>query len=622
MLTNFRSIMNLVVCLMFSCLAANAAACGEGLNHAVTRDDVLVIANLNSQSSCEVAEYYADKRGIDPNNIASVYVSPQYFIDKVEIDLLRDQIIHKMQDLIRRQDPNFVPVVCSNAASMYYCQASIDQLLANTRIRYLVMSRGVPTRARMVDQDASLSNEPTTVDSVLRRTLANFYDTDFFYLKSKPLPRKASFGNGSGQRLVNPKQDFEFAIGRLDGLTADKAKELVDRAIAAEENGVYGRLITHSSNGGTIPFIPSGNGFYNGGNDTFRYQFGIFNEQPLYCTDYTSTSPNFYLKNSQSSISGKVPGICKVGLFKSAAIPIDTEMPPGHFAGRMPIAHDSLVYFGTLDGQSTGQIGNARVPGYGAHDALLNWRKDSACTATLCRNISDITARAECQESSTDAFKEINTDCVGVADGFIGYNHQSWPVSYFQVTPTGWISSETGDARIKFGSVIDTDGVTDNYSILFSDADSVEAPTCYSGPSQIDSLPNAACVNSGAQVDIRQNIKFPQPKEIPVGQSSQELKLSFYVKHTLPQAETLSLLLRVQQANGSYTYYYPLQMLANLPAGDHSGQWQYVEVPLHIDRAKHDSSWDGKYSALYLALYSDSFSQGSTRYQFVGQWRF
>ncbi len=77
-----------------------------------------------------------------------------------------------------------------------------------------------------------------------------------------------------------------------------------------------------------------------------------------------------------------------------------------------PQVVDALGYQGWLDGQAS----------VGSFNALLNWRKDDQCTVTLCDNAAD---PAACRATSTDIFGEINTACVGVADGFMGYNHQS-----------------------------------------------------------------------------------------------------------------------------------------------------------------------------------------------------
>jgi len=85
---------------------------------------------------------------------------------------------------------------------------------------------------------------------------------------------------------------------------------------------------------------------------------------------------------------------------------------------------DALGYQGWLDGQVAA----------GNFSALLNWRKDGQCSVILCADAADPQA---CRLVSSDPFHEINTDCVGVAEGFVGYNHQPWPVSYRAVWPTG-----------------------------------------------------------------------------------------------------------------------------------------------------------------------------------------
>jgi uncharacterized protein (TIGR03790 family) len=111
----------------------------------LARDDVLIIVNDNSIDSPLVGAHYAQQRGIDPANIVHVNVPNSYFISWNDFRRLRDQLIHFMQ-LNTLDDPALTPVVCTDGEPPFYCPAAMDQLRAHTRIRYLVTTRGVPTR--------------------------------------------------------------------------------------------------------------------------------------------------------------------------------------------------------------------------------------------------------------------------------------------------------------------------------------------------------------------------------------------------------------------------------------------------------------------------------------------
>ena len=166
------------------------------------RDDVLIIVNDNSQDSPLLGAYYAQQRGIDPANIAHVRVPDSYFIDWNEFRLLRDQLIDFMQRHTLR-DPDLSPVVCAEGEPPYYCTASTEQLRAQSRIRYLVTTRGVPTRVVVKGSTLYAPNAPTSVDNYLKYWLINYFDTDTWLNFSE---REKAFGDGRGMRTVQSGQ--------------------------------------------------------------------------------------------------------------------------------------------------------------------------------------------------------------------------------------------------------------------------------------------------------------------------------------------------------------------------------------------------------------------------------
>ncbi len=140
------------ICLLMASLPAHAL-----------RDDVLIIVNDNSLDSPQVGAYYAQQRDINPANIVHIKVPASYFISWDEFKRLRDQLIRFMQ-LNTMDDPLLTPVECTDGDPPYYCQASMDQLRAHTRIRYLVTTRGVPTRMTVEGSTLSSPTAPTSVD--------------------------------------------------------------------------------------------------------------------------------------------------------------------------------------------------------------------------------------------------------------------------------------------------------------------------------------------------------------------------------------------------------------------------------------------------------------------------
>ncbi len=418
------------------------------------RDDVLIVVNDNSIDSPQVGAYYARQRDIDPANIVHVRVPDSYFISWDEFRSLRDQIIHFMQQNTL-DDPALMPVVCTDGEPPHYCPAAMEQLRAHTRIRYLVTTRGVPTRMMVDGSTLTAAGAPTSVDNYLKYWLVNYFTGDVAFPFTE---RERAFGDGRGMRTVIPAQDRELIIGRIDGLDLERAMALVDRAQQAERDGLYGKLYSSTKFTRWLdlstnqPIYPD-----------WHYQLGVFGETRPECVDY--------LNDAATLPEGKAPGHCVVRLNEG----MDTLLnpAPGTPASRAPLANDALVYQGWVDGQAA----------VGSFAGLLNWRRNDQCSSTLCRDSAD---PAACRAASTDVFQEIDTDCVGVAEGFVGYNHQSYPLSYLTLWPTGWYQttsntswadSGSGDVfALGFPEVRNDIGSDDSHSLWFRNTDQVPAP--------------------------------------------------------------------------------------------------------------------------------------------------
>lgn len=154
------------------------------------------------------------------------------------------------------------------------------------------------------------------------------------------------------------------------------------------------------------------------------------------------------------------------GEWKEATLHADcyNEPMPGTPGSRQPRVDDAAVYFGHLDGQTA----------EGGFNTLLNWRKNATCTSTLCSTASD---PAACRAASSDPYREIDTRCVGVASGFLGYNFQSYPVANLGSWPTGWEPTTTNENEVPR---IDTVGADASGSAWFDKTDETAGANCYS----------------------------------------------------------------------------------------------------------------------------------------------
>ena len=516
------------------------------------RDDVLIIVNDNSSDSKKVGEYYASQRNISFNNIVHVRIRNSYFISWDEFRDLRDQVIHFMQQNTL-DDPGLSPVTCAEGDPPYYCPESTTQLRQHTKIRYLVTTRGVPTRMVVDGSTLNSPDSPTSIDNYLRYWLINYFAEDVPFNFTQ---RGIAFGDGRGMRGVIPAQDRELIVGRIDGLTLGAAEGLVDRAIAAEAQGIYGklygstgfwRLQDHSTG---LPIYPD-----------WRYALGLFSEPDRLCVDN--------LDYSASSPEGKTPESCK------AQISTTEDRPPGTAGSRQPAVTDALVYMGWLDGSKTSN----------SFDTLLNWRKDTTCTVTLCDQAAD---PAACRAASTDIFQEINTQCAGVSDGFMGYNHQSFPVSYFTIWPTGWEpDTNSGDLnQLAFSEVRTNKGHDDSFSLWFMNSDEIEQPRCYESADY--SIPPGVECRDEHIVKLAQSVMVT-PEAINVGNPPQ-YRISFWYKAKLITSPTsLRVALTVEDTSGGGApVEYGFQPVGTVALEE--TDWTHAEAIIQFDPQSHLTS--------------------------------
>lgn len=491
------------------------------------RTDVLVVVNDNSIDSPQIGQYYAQRRDIDPANVVHVRVPDQYYISWNDFQSLRDQILRfgicpSVEAAVR-------PAACADASLPIYTADTVAGLTAATPIRYIVTTRGVPTRMKV--DNSVYGSESTSVDNYLKYWLASFISSELSknapYGTKEPFTfdfknRAQSFGDGRGMRLVDPVQDGEFIIGRIDGVDLNAARALVERAQDAESNGWYGKLYgsTYGNKdygGSSLWFDYATNrSVYGDANSGWRYAFGLFDESRPECSNYQGAS--HYFAFAQADPNGKSPAYCQAQFNKGDP----NEIIPGVSSARQPTPVDALAYFGSLDGHTV----------EGGFGTLQNWRKDDTCSVTLCSNAAD---PAACRAASIDPYKELNTDCVGVASGFIGYNLQSFPVSIFGNWPTAWepLSVDWNDVPV----VSDSGGVDDNYSAWFSQPDQVASPNCYIYSNGVLGTSQQPC-NAARKIGLLQNVatSSPDPDNPPT------YHLSFYMQGVaIPSATNIAL---------------------------------------------------------------------------------
>lgn len=506
---------------------AHAQTCDDSaLNDAVPpaagapRGDVMVIVNDNSPASCAVALAYARSRGLGSFNLVHVRTPTNYSIDWKQFRLLRDQILHSMQQKLLQSNPGVTLASCTGtdinpdpngapyAAPYYYCQDSVQQLNQMLGVRYVVTTMGVPSQLSVNINDKFQTQNPaghfllpTSLDNHLRFQLARYYPArivtytsvidssttilqydqrsadlqkgiDTGYLDNTAEGGKAEF------RKIDPAQEGRLAVGRIDGITVEAAKQMIIRTQLAEGFGVSGKFYQSST---PAPW---------NSNFLAKWPLGVFDVRGAPCANINDT--DFYLNVA----SAKTPVDCLVQYTRPVS-----GVGLALSSSKQPQPDSALLYEGMLDGQPS-------VPG--TFTGILNWRRQPgpACPNNgkpLCSDPALSPAQqTSCRNQSMDAMKEINTQCVGVNRGFVGFNLQSYPMANFSVWPTGWELNSSADNLNSpaFPRVRDDDGVGAATHSLWVGNDivsnyTVSQPVCYQGALIDDAAHTVDCVTAG-----------------------------------------------------------------------------------------------------------------------------
>ena len=201
----------LITSIAFGALA-QCAALGQG-------ESVAVLFNSKLPESRAVAEHYAKLRGIPANHLIGLPLSDGHTISRREFTVKLEQPL--AAELARRN--------------------LLDGKTAS--IRYLVLCWGVPIR---VDKDDALNEDGRSqAPSSLRRNEASV-DSELAMLPQlAQAPKRFGIVTNPVFREADAKQispaNGVLMVVRLDGPSARLAKLLVERAIAAEKDGLWGR---------------------------------------------------------------------------------------------------------------------------------------------------------------------------------------------------------------------------------------------------------------------------------------------------------------------------------------------------------------------------------------------
>lgn len=190
--------------------------------------EVVVVYNRAMKDSKAVADYYALKRQIPKEQVFGLELPTNEAISRAEFqETLQKPLLKKLED----------------QGLFTFTKEGDKQRLTAAKIRYLVMCYGVPVR---ILKDPSI-NEPEAekLRTELRRNEASV-DSELAWLPryyDKPLlsgPMVNSLYGSTNATELTPTRGLVI-VARLDGPSAAIAQGLVDKAMSAETNGLWGR---------------------------------------------------------------------------------------------------------------------------------------------------------------------------------------------------------------------------------------------------------------------------------------------------------------------------------------------------------------------------------------------
>ena len=197
---------------------------------------VIVIYNGRAPESRPVADYYAKRRGVPKAQVFG-------FDLPLSESMRRDQFINDLQNPLLGKLEKGNLFTFGPDPKLTNGAPSDSRVVVGAKIRYAVLCYGVPTKitrdTALIEPDAAklrpeLQRNEASVDS----QLACLPLAGQKLLWAGPLLNRL-FGV-TNSALLSPANGI-LLVTRLDGPTADIARALVDKAIDAETNGLWGR---------------------------------------------------------------------------------------------------------------------------------------------------------------------------------------------------------------------------------------------------------------------------------------------------------------------------------------------------------------------------------------------
>jgi uncharacterized protein (TIGR03790 family) len=232
---------SLTTAVWIAAIALTAAAHAEPSLHDPRAEgpQAVVVYNSRSPESRDLANHYAAQRGVPANQVFGFDLPTEETISRRDFnERLRKPLLHALEAgnllSIQRDTP---PTRRSGRSE------EPNQKVVHATIRYLTLCYGVPLR--ILPEPGLTDAAQSKLPEALRRNEAAV-DSELAWLPASlqqfpvtgPIPNPV-YGQ-SDPAFLHPTNGV-LLVGRLDGPTVQIARGLVDKAMAAETNGLWGR---------------------------------------------------------------------------------------------------------------------------------------------------------------------------------------------------------------------------------------------------------------------------------------------------------------------------------------------------------------------------------------------
>lgn len=202
-------------------------------------EEVVVIYNkAGGADSIFVAQHYGMMRNVPDRQLIGLSLPRKETMTRAEFDRqLREPLV---RELVERELVQFHGEIVPAQEGR---PGRVVKRVLDARIRYLVLCYGVPLRIARDDNLASPGQE--NLPQQMQRNEAAV-DSELAYLAQieggLPVagPNRNPQHGATDASLLHPRHGV-FMVARLDGPTADIATRLVDKAVQAERDGLWGR---------------------------------------------------------------------------------------------------------------------------------------------------------------------------------------------------------------------------------------------------------------------------------------------------------------------------------------------------------------------------------------------